>query len=189
VAPGRVRPPRAPRRKNADATNENASARIAIGAVSSCTSTPGERRASDVREARDSSTGGRWLQARARAAPCREERAVREIEEDAHEPDEEDDRVELPSRRARRTRPPRDRHEERGARRVGGDHDGRFTGRASTQTPTGSEKQQVRQPEERVSTPICAGDASSVSTAASGIASALIWSPKTETVDRSPDAA
>ena len=57
----------------------------------------------------------------------------------------------------------------------------RLTGRASTHTPTGSEKSRCGSQNSAVSTPIAAADACRVRTAASGIASALIWSPNTET--------
>ena len=57
----------------------------------------------------------------------------------------------------------------------------RLTGRASTQTPTGSANTRCGSQKSAVSSPISVALACSISTAASGIASALIWSPKTET--------
>ena len=52
--------------------------------------------------------------------------------------------------------------------------------RRSIQTPAGSEKSRCGSQASAVRIPTSSADASSARTAVSGIASALIWSPKTE---------
>ena len=153
-----------------------------MGAVSSLHEHPCKRRSSRVRDRttrRQPAVRGEHVLAR---HGRREERAVRESKKTAHEPTEEDDEVELEQRERSRTQPLPESSEESGpsrgppatitvrfiAARVDPDADRQRNSRCGSQNSA-------------VSTPIWAADASSVSTAASGMASALIWSPKTET--------
>ena len=151
----RARPPALREGRKPKRRTNTASARIATGAVNTCTSTPASDGPADVGDRatrREPAVGREHLLARHRRG---EERAVREVEEDRARADEEDDEVKLLSDRASKAAASGIEGEEHRTRDVRDDHHRRLTRRASTQTPTGSEKRRCGNQKSAVSRPIC----------------------------------
>src|SRR3954468_24685894 len=172
---------RAPRRNEAEATNDAASARIASGAVNTCTSTPASDGPATYATARLVESLPLATSTCSRGTVAVKNELYDRSKNTAQEPTRKTTMYSCSSESASNAAASGIDASSTARAMSATTITRRLTGRASTQTPTGSENTRCGSQKSAVSSPISVALACNMSTAASGIASALIWSPKTET--------